>query len=61
VPIDDQVLRAMARWPNVPAVHGWLRLGRRGRWLLVDRGAPGFDEALHGASRLPASTSDEVA
>ncbi len=49
MPIDDQVLRAMARWPNVPAVHGWLRLGRRGRWLLVDRGAPGFDEALHGA------------
>ncbi|HYF57427.1 MAG TPA: DUF2946 family protein [Burkholderiaceae bacterium] len=49
MPIDDLVRRAMARWPNVPAVHGWLRLDRRGRWLLVDRGAPGFDEALHGA------------
>ncbi len=48
MPIDDQVLQAMARWPNVPAVHGWLRLVRRGRWLLVDRGAPGFDEARHG-------------
>jgi hypothetical protein len=49
MPIDDLVLKAMARWPDVPAVHGWLRLDRRGRWLLVDRGAPGFDEALHGA------------
>jgi hypothetical protein len=49
MPIDDQVLAAMARWPGVPAVHGWLRLDRRGRWLLIDRGAPGFDEALHGA------------
>ena len=44
MPIDDQVRLAMARWPDVPAVHGWLRLDRRGRWWLVDRGAPGFDE-----------------
>lgn len=43
MPIDDLVRRAMARWPDVPAVHGWLRLDRRGRWMLVDRGAPGFD------------------
>ena len=49
MPIDDQVLQAMARWPDVPAVHGWLRLDRRGRWLLIDRGVPGFDETLHGA------------
>ena len=49
MPIDDEVIKAMARWPNVPAVHGWLRLDRRGRWLLVDRGVPGFDETLHGA------------
>jgi hypothetical protein len=47
--LDDLVRRAMARWPDVPAVHGWLRLDRRGRWMLVDRGVPGFDEALHGA------------
>ncbi len=39
----------MARWPDIPAVHGWLRLDRRGRWMLVDRGAPGFDEARDGA------------
>jgi hypothetical protein len=49
MPIDDQVKAAMARWPNVPAVFGWLRLDRRGRWMLIDRGRPGFDEALHGA------------
>lgn len=46
--MDELVIKAMARWPDVPAVHGWLRLDRRGRWMLVDRGQPGFDEALHG-------------
>jgi len=49
MPIDDQVLRAMQRWPNVPAVFGWLRLDRRGRWMLVDRGRPDFEEARDGA------------
>lgn len=34
----------MARWPNVPAMFGWLRLDRRGKWYLIDRGKPGFDE-----------------
>jgi len=47
--MDELVHQAMARWPNVPAVFGWLRLDRRGRWMLVDRGVPGFDERLHGA------------
>jgi hypothetical protein len=28
------VLKAMQRWPNVPALFGWLRLDRRGRWLV---------------------------
>ncbi len=46
--MDDAVIAAMARWPDVPAVHGWLRLDRRGQWLLIDRGQPGFDEAVHG-------------
>ena len=27
---------AATRWPAVPAVYGWLRLDRRGRWLLRD-------------------------
>lgn len=47
--MDDLVQQSMARWPNVPAVYGWLRLDRRGRWMLVDRGRAGFDEAVHGA------------
>lgn len=46
--MDRIVLDAMARWPDVPAVYGWLRLDRRGRWMLVDRGRPGFDEARDG-------------
>jgi hypothetical protein len=32
--MDDIVLRGMAKWPNVPAVYGWLSLDRRGNWLL---------------------------
>lgn len=43
--VDELVRKSIARWPDVPGVHGWLRLDRRGRWMLVDRGAPGFDEA----------------
>jgi hypothetical protein len=32
--MDDIVTRAMAKWPNVPVVYGWLRLDRRGRWSI---------------------------
>ena len=32
--MEDWVHRALARWPNVPALYGWLRLDRRGRWLI---------------------------
>lgn len=32
--MDELVLRGMAKWPNVPAVYGWLSLNRRGHWLL---------------------------
>lgn len=32
--MDDLVLRGMAKWPDVPAVYGWLRLDRRGNWLI---------------------------
>ena len=30
--MDEAVLRGMAKWPNVPAVYGWLELDRRGDW-----------------------------
>ena len=32
--MDDWVLDALKRWPNVPALFGWLSLDRRGRWLV---------------------------
>jgi hypothetical protein len=32
--MDPIVIQAMAKWPSVPNVYGWLRLDRRGRWLL---------------------------
>ncbi len=32
--MDKIVLRGMAKWPNVPAVFGWLSLDRRGHWRL---------------------------
>jgi hypothetical protein len=47
--MDDIVLRAMQRWPNVPDVYGWLRLDRRGHWLLKRSPAEG------GAASGPAS------
>ncbi len=32
--MDEIVIRGMAKWPNVPAVYGWLSLDRRGQWLI---------------------------
>ena len=32
--MDELVARGMAKWPNVPAVYGWLELDRRGNWLI---------------------------
>lgn len=32
--MDEWVLKALKRWPNVPALFGWLSLDRRGRWLV---------------------------
>src|SRR5258708_3980656 len=28
--MDELVARSLAKWPNVPAVYGWLALDRRG-------------------------------
>jgi Protein of unknown function (DUF2946) len=35
--VDEIVSRAMQKWPNVPNVFGWLRLDRRGNWLVKSR------------------------
>jgi hypothetical protein len=32
--MDEIVARAIAKWPNVPAVYGWLSLDRRGNWAI---------------------------
>jgi hypothetical protein len=32
--MDEIVVRSLAKWPNVPAVYGWLDLDRRGNWLI---------------------------
>jgi hypothetical protein len=41
---DADVLAAMARWPNVPAVYGWLQLTARGDWKI--RGDAIHNEAI---------------
>ena len=32
--MDAAVVRSMLKWPDVPAVYGWLRLDRRGAWRI---------------------------
>jgi hypothetical protein len=49
--VDPSVLRAMARWPKVPAVYGWLALDRRGNWLLKDPAGDGFGRVGNAALR----------
>ena len=34
--MDDIVIQAIAKWPNVPHCHGWLGLDARGQWYLRD-------------------------
>lgn len=34
--MDDIVKAALAKWPNVPACHGWLGLDTRGQWHMRD-------------------------
>jgi hypothetical protein len=46
--MDEIVARALQKWPNVPDVYGWLRLDRRGNWLVKARvsaadGTPVFE------------------
>lgn len=53
--MDNSVIRAMARWPNVPSVYGWLSLDRRGRWCIqgqpvLHRGAIAFMNRNYGCT-----------
>ncbi len=49
--MDDAVLRSLARWPDVPAVYGWLRLDRRGNFLLRVPGSERFERIGNTALR----------
>lgn len=55
--MDHSVMRAMARWPDVPAVYGWLALDRRGRWCLQGRPVT-HRGAIEFMNRNYASTQD---
>ncbi len=45
--MDDIVARAMAKWPNVPAVYGWLALDRRGEWSIKSESDAGFEHVTN--------------
>lgn len=50
--MDDIVRQALAKWPNVPACHGWLGLDARGGWYMRDdrvQALGGFASGLPGA------------
>jgi len=42
--MDASVIAALAKWPNVPAVYGWLALTARGEWRL--KGEPIKNSAI---------------
>ena len=45
--MDDVVIRAMAKWPNVPAVYGWLALDGRGQWSIRSAAEAGFEHVAN--------------
>ena len=54
--MDEMVIRAMAKWPDVPAVWGWLSLDRRGAWRLKgatipNRATVGFIDRNYASDR----------
>ena len=46
--MDEIVLRSMLKWPDVPAVYGWLSLDRRGSWM-IKTVAGRFERIAHAA------------
>jgi hypothetical protein len=49
--VDEIVLRAQAKWPDVPDVYGWLALDRRGQWLLRNPAGKSFEPIANAALR----------
>src|SRR5690554_3244989 len=54
--MDDSVLAAMKRWPDVPAAYGWLSLTARGEWHIHPEGS-----ALRGEPGEPIVNTQLVA
>jgi hypothetical protein len=48
--MDEIVSRSMLKWPDVPAVYGWLSLDRRGNWM-IKTVAGRFERIAHAAVR----------
>jgi hypothetical protein len=44
--VDEVVARSLAKWPDVPAVYGWLLLDRRGNWLIKSTSPKGGFERI---------------
>jgi hypothetical protein len=49
--MDQAVIRALAKWPGVPSVYGWLALDERGNWLLRDASGGRFGPIGNAALR----------
>lgn len=47
--MDESVKRALAKWPNVPDCYDWLKLDRRGQWVMraPDADPPVWGPILH--------------
>ena len=52
--MDAQVMAAMARWPGVPDVYGWLSLSDQGRWR-IHPGGRGWRQAVAPLAGLAAA------
>ena len=50
--MDQSVIAAMKRWPNVPDVYGWLSLTSRGEWRLHPGGDALVSESITSAQIL---------
>ena len=48
--MDEIVSRSMLKWPDVPAVYGWLSLDRRGNWKVKTAGGR-FERIANAAVR----------
>ena len=49
--MDQAAPRSIAKWPDVPAVYGWLALDRRGNWLRREDAAGRFGRIGNAALR----------